>query len=109
MPDHSVEEKQILAFLNKLKEKDAQFQKERAELRADFLIRGICEKEVDGLLEDPSLFPKTWLPLHLRWDSLREAGDHLPALLTEAKELLCEENSSHIDFSKANLTNILWA
>ncbi|MBS4195822.1 hypothetical protein [Lederbergia citri] len=75
---------QLKQLLSTLKKRDELFHQERDELRNDFLLRGICETEVDGLLDDPSLFPTSWLPETLRWKSLSEAGNVLPVLLKEA-------------------------
>lgn len=78
------EQTPLFDFLTLLKKKNDLFYQERAEMRTDFLLRGICEKEVDGLLNDPSLFPTSWLPETLCWDFLLEAGNRLPELLHEA-------------------------
>jgi hypothetical protein len=42
-----------------LKEMNDLADNERLELRTDFLVRGICETEVDGLLEDETLYSRT--------------------------------------------------
>ncbi|MBW8350306.1 hypothetical protein K0H71_12740 [Bacillus sp. IITD106] len=82
---------ELTQLLSILKKRDEWFHRERDELRTDFLLRGICETEVDGLLDDPSLFPTSWLPETLRWESLSEAGNMLPTLLKEAALFLeCE-------------------
>ena len=43
------------------------FQDERDELRTDFLLQGICEREVEALLDEPGLYQSIYLPLNLRW------------------------------------------
>ncbi|MCR2821397.1 hypothetical protein [Lederbergia panacisoli] len=88
-------------LLSTLKKRDELFQQERDELRTDFLLRGICEAEVDGLLDDPSLFPSLWLPETLRWETLRESGDLLPSLLREAIGFLGYNDFEHIDIEEA--------
>lgn len=101
MASDSLKQERIIKLLTVLKERDQQFQQEKQELRADFLVRGICEKEVDGLLDDPSLFPKTWLPWHLRWDAICSAGENLAELLLEAEKLVYGETSAHINLAQA--------
>lgn len=91
----------MTGFLRTLKERDQQFHQERQEIRADFLVRGICEKEVDGLLEDPALFPETWLPLQLRWNAISAADGSLSELLSEAAKLLYGEPSDNINDEQA--------
>ncbi|MEK3888485.1 hypothetical protein [Bacillus sp. FSL K6-3431] len=65
--EFSPNNKELALFLLSLKERNDLFFRELEDLKMDFLLRGICEKEVDGLLEDPLLLPSTWLPEHLRW------------------------------------------
>lgn len=65
-----MENPELIEALLLLKQKNDVFEKERSEIRADFLLRGICANEVDGLLEDPGLY-STWVPEHLRWDAVR--------------------------------------
>lgn len=82
-PNH----KELALFLLLLKEKNESFYEELNNVKMDYLMRGICAKEVDGLLEEPSLFPSTWIPRHLRWESILHAkGQHLTNLLAEAKQ-----------------------
>ncbi|WP_433749078.1 hypothetical protein [Falsibacillus pallidus] len=71
----------VFCELLMLKLWDEDFRTERQEIRMDFLVRGICEREVDGLLEDPGLYRKTYLPPACRWESIKKAmeeeGDQL--------------------------------
>lgn len=84
-PNH----KELASLLVLLKERNDVFHHTYDELRSDFLMRGICAKEVDGLLADHLQFPDTWLPAHLRWHALLHAqGQQLSSLLTEAKAYL---------------------
>ncbi|WP_062108506.1 hypothetical protein [Bacillus niameyensis] len=78
----------LAKLLHQLKARYDLFEAERAEIRMDFLIRGICDKEVDGLLEDPGLYSENWLPPHLRWPSLKQSGNRLFELLNEAAEFM---------------------
>ncbi|MBP1915502.1 hypothetical protein [Lederbergia galactosidilytica] len=100
MSSDSMNQEKMTEFLSLLKDRDKQFQEERQQLRADFLVRGICDKEVDGLLEDPSLFPKTWLPRHLQWDAICAAEEDLPHLISEAEKLLYGKLSGSIDYTQ---------
>ncbi|GIN69711.1 hypothetical protein J14TS2_01860 [Bacillus sp. J14TS2] len=101
MSSNSLNQEKMTEFLTELKERDKQFQQDKQEIRADFLVRGICEKEVDGLLEDPALFPETWLPLHLRWNAISAADGNLSALLSEAAKLLYGEASDIVNDAQA--------
>ncbi|MBS4218934.1 hypothetical protein KHA96_11470 [Bacillus sp. FJAT-49711] len=92
---------ELAKLLSTLKKRDEMFQQERDEMRTDFLLRGICEAEVDGLLDDPSLFPTLWLPETLRWEAFIEAGDLLPSLLKEAIAFLEWPYLEHIDIAEA--------
>ncbi|WP_051317019.1 hypothetical protein [Ectobacillus panaciterrae] len=47
-----------------------EFERERALLRMDYLVRGICEREVDGLLDDPSLYKCGYIPKEFRFSFL---------------------------------------
>ncbi|CAM4164680.1 hypothetical protein [Lederbergia lenta] len=90
--------KELAIFLLVLKEKSDLFYEEHENVKMDFLMRGICVNEVDGLLEDPSLFPSTWLPRHLRWESiLHTKGQQLTILLSEAKQHMDYTNFIEID------------
>jgi hypothetical protein len=46
-----------------------EFERERHALRTDYLIRGICEREVDGLLEDVGLYT-CYVPKEFRFSYL---------------------------------------
>lgn len=48
------------------------FQKVYQELRADYLVRGICEREVDGIIKESKKYKMYDLPKVLRWDFLRD-------------------------------------
>lgn len=54
----------VLKIINDL------FEKERREIREDFLVRGICSKEVDGLIEEPEYFKGFYIPKSARWHNL---------------------------------------
>ncbi|HWO97100.1 MAG TPA: hypothetical protein VNM45_12300 [Bacillus sp. (in: firmicutes)] len=63
----------LLYNLLLLKKMNEQFEEERKAIRLDFLVRGICEKEVDGLLEDRGLYGEAYISPHLRWERLLAA------------------------------------
>ena len=80
-----VDDKLINSLIS-LKEMNDLADNERLELRTDFLVRGICEAEVDGLLEDETLYSRTRFPEHLRWDCIRVAGSLQMDLIAGAIE-----------------------
>ncbi|MGE6258520.1 type I restriction-modification system subunit M N-terminal domain-containing protein [Heyndrickxia sporothermodurans] len=45
-----------------------QFEKERNEIRQDFLLRGICSNEVNGLVEEETLYQMYFIPKTCRWN-----------------------------------------
>lgn len=59
-----VEDLLVLKIINDL------FEKERRAIREDFLVRGICSKEVDGLIEEPAYFNGVYIPKTARWHNL---------------------------------------
>ncbi|MBS4206773.1 hypothetical protein [Bacillus sp. FJAT-50079] len=89
---------QVFDFLRLWKERNERFIQEQAEIRIDFLVRGICEKEVDGLLEDALLYPNSWLPSHLRWESLCQADEErLGELVAEGISFFTGVTDYHFD------------
>ena len=52
------------------------FQDERDDLRTDFLLQGICEREVEALLDEPGHYQSIYLPLNLRWMHAASGMDH---------------------------------
>lgn len=48
-----------------------QFEKERNEIRQDFLLRGICSNEVNGLIEEETLYQTYFIPKTCRWNFLK--------------------------------------
>ncbi|MGV3464550.1 MAG: hypothetical protein ACO1OT_04575 [Heyndrickxia sp.] len=87
-----------------------QFENERIEIRNDFLVRGICEKEVDGLIEEPSYYKIKFVPINARWNHLKEKKTQLAQSFPLAlKELVPSYNETWdiSDYTIANIINIL--
>ncbi|RLQ97137.1 hypothetical protein [Falsibacillus albus] len=76
-----------------LKWANDQFFLDRNEMKKDFLIRGICEREVEFLLEEPGLYKSFFLPMHTRWSALMkwmtQASDSELQLFPVCKEINC--------------------
>lgn len=66
----------LLVNLLLLKKMNELFEEERKTIRIDFLVRGICEKEVDGLLEDEGLYKMVYISPNLRWERLLGAPEN---------------------------------
>ncbi|RDI47715.1 hypothetical protein [Falsibacillus pallidus] len=81
------------------------FKKERQEIRMDFLVRGICEREVDGLLEDPGLYNKIYLRPVIRWESIMKAAEEGEGKIIEFIPLL--KQIITVKFPVHNRTNQL--
>nr|WP_283249434.1 type I restriction-modification system subunit M N-terminal domain-containing protein [Bacillus sp. FJAT-49736] len=86
-----------------------QFEKERVEIRNDFLVRGICVKEVDELIEEPSYYKMAYIPNTARWNTLIMEKGQLSHRFHQAFQTLVP---SYIewdmdDFSLAKIINIL--
>ncbi len=87
-----------------------QFEKERIEIRNDFLVRGICEKEVDGLIEDPSYYKSKYVPKNARWNYLKMKKKQLSHCFQQAlKELFLsfDKRWDICDDTVANIINIV--
>ncbi|HHT7239141.1 MULTISPECIES: group-specific protein [Bacillus] len=67
------------------------------QLRNDYLIRGICEREVDEVVRGSKEYEIHFLPKVLQWNFLREN----PHLI----EKICED---FFAFEALNLTEIEW-
>lgn len=61
-----------IVCLLQLKHYNEEFNKVYQELRADYLVSGICEQEVDGIIKESKEYEIYYLPKVLRWDFLRE-------------------------------------
>ncbi|WP_078410314.1 type I restriction-modification system subunit M N-terminal domain-containing protein [Priestia abyssalis] len=80
----------LLINLLLLKKMNELFEAERKTIRTDFLVRGICVKEVDGLLEDEGLYKTYYISPDLRWENLLATNESnvqklLTAMMKEAK------------------------
>lgn len=80
----------LLVNLLLLKKMNELFEEERKAIRIDFLVRGICEKEVDGLLEDGGLYDTAYISPNLRWERILATNESnarriLTAMMDEAK------------------------
>ncbi|PEA52639.1 group-specific protein [Bacillus pseudomycoides] len=61
-----------LKCLFEIKEKSEQFSKVKQEVREEYLIKGICEREVDILVEQSEQVADLYVPKLLRWGFLQE-------------------------------------
>ncbi|CAG9614349.1 hypothetical protein BACCIP111899_03576 [Bacillus rhizoplanae] len=60
-----------LSCLSRIKENSKQFSKVKQEVREEYLIRGICEREVDILVEQNKQVADLYIPKLLRWEFLQ--------------------------------------
>ena len=86
-----------ITCLLQLKKCSETFQQIQIQLRNDYLIRGICEREVDEIVRGSKEYETYFLPKALRWNFLREN----PHLI----EKVCEY---FFAFESLNLTEIEW-
>ncbi|SDY96164.1 HsdM N-terminal domain-containing protein [Bacillus sp. 166amftsu] len=82
--------------LLQLKHHNENFKKVCQELRADYLVRGICEREVDGIIKESKEYKMYELPKVLRWDFLRKNPSMIESVCTtlftyRRLNLSCEE------------------
>ncbi|PFL15217.1 group-specific protein [Bacillus cereus] len=61
-----------ITCLLQLKKCSETFQQMKIQLRNDYLIRGICEREVDELVRGSKEYETYCLPKALQWNFLRE-------------------------------------
>ncbi|PEA35237.1 group-specific protein [Bacillus toyonensis] len=83
--------------LIQLKKYSETFQQMKIQLRNDYLIRGICEREVDEVVRGSKEYETYFLPKALQWNFLREN----PYLI----EKICED---FFAFEALHLTDIEW-
>lgn len=62
--------------LLQLKECSETFQQIQMQLRNDYLIRGICEREVDEVVRGSKEYEMHFLPKALQWDFLRKSASN---------------------------------
>ena len=86
-----------ITCLLQLKKCSETFQQIQIELRNDYLIRGICEREVDEVVRGSKEYEIHFLPKALHWNFLREN----PHLI----EKVCED---FFAFEALHLTEIEW-
>ncbi|RWS45186.1 group-specific protein [Bacillus mycoides] len=86
-----------ITCLVQLKKYSETFQQIQMQLRNDYLIRGICEREVDEVVRGSKEYEIHFLPKVLRWNFLKEN----PHLI----EKVCED---FFAFESLNLTEIEW-
>ncbi|PEE44590.1 group-specific protein [Bacillus pseudomycoides] len=72
-----------IACLLQLKHHNEVFQKVQQQLRVDYLVRGICEREVDGIIRESKEYKMYDLPKVLRWDFLRENPSMIESVCTK--------------------------
>ncbi|WP_020061117.1 hypothetical protein [Bacillus sp. 123MFChir2] len=60
-----------LRCLSDIKEKSEQFTKVKQEVREEYLIRGVCEREVDILVEQSEQVADLYVPKFLQWGFLQ--------------------------------------
>ncbi|MBL5767661.1 type I restriction-modification system subunit M N-terminal domain-containing protein [Heyndrickxia sporothermodurans] len=80
----------VLKIINDL------FEKERREIRKDFLVRGICSKEVDGLIEEPEYFKGFYIPQSARWHNLTRLQKEASLDIYHALNDIVEKNDIDI-------------
>ncbi|MEN1936522.1 group-specific protein [Paenibacillus sp. 102] len=68
--------------LLQLKHHSEVFQKVKQQLRVDYLVMGICEREVDGVIKESKEYKMYELPKVLRWDFLRENPSMIESVCT---------------------------
>jgi hypothetical protein len=92
------EENQAVLFnLMIIKKINERFEHERKMIRAAFLLRGICEKEVDDLLEDRGLYETWYVPPHLRWEVFQHAGEQtIQSVFQQAMKELPYNKFKHV-------------
>lgn len=86
-----------ITCLLQLKKCSEIFQQIQIELRNDYLLRGICEREVDEIVRGSKEYEIHFLPKALQWNFLREH----PHLI----EKICED---FFAFDSLQLTEIEW-
>lgn len=86
-----------ITCLVQLKKYSETFQQIQMQLRNDYLIRGICEREVDEVVRGSKEYEIHFLPKVLRWNFLK-GNPHLI-------EKVCED---FFAFESLNLTEIEW-
>ncbi|PGT57609.1 group-specific protein [Bacillus thuringiensis] len=89
--------RKYITCLLQLKKCSDTFQQIKIELRNDYLIRGICEREVDEVVRGSKEYEMHFLPKVLQWNFLREN----PHLI----ERVCEV---FFAFESLDLTGIEW-
>ncbi|WP_459502355.1 group-specific protein [Bacillus sp. C1] len=60
-----------IVCLLQLKRHNETFKEVYKELRADYLVRGICEREIDEIIKESKEYNMYDVPKVLRWDFLR--------------------------------------
>ncbi|KFN04027.1 group-specific protein [Bacillus clarus] len=86
-----------IVCLLQLKQCSEKFKKVRQELRTDYLIKGICEREIDGIIKGSKGYEKYYVPKVLQWDFLRRN----PFII----EHICEELFA---YKRINLSTETW-
>ncbi|PFA85900.1 group-specific protein [Bacillus cereus] len=89
--------RKYVTCLLQLKKCSKTFQQIQIELRNDYLIRGICEREVDEVVRGSKEYETYFLPKALQWNFLSEH----PHLIGK----ICED---FFAFESLHLTEIEW-
>ncbi|MEY8350991.1 group-specific protein [Bacillus cereus] len=71
-----------IVCLLQLKQYNEVFKKVYQELRADYLVRGICEREVDGIIKESKEYKLYDLPKVLKWDFIRNNPKRIEEVCT---------------------------
>ncbi|MDM5155494.1 hypothetical protein QUF88_17315 [Bacillus sp. DX1.1] len=66
-----------ISCLLQIKQHSETFQKVQRELKCDYLIRGICEREVEGLIQESEQYEVYYVPKVLHWDFLRRNPSYI--------------------------------
>ncbi|MGE7883525.1 group-specific protein [Bacillus sp. NPDC094077] len=86
-----------ITCLLQLKKCSEMFQQVQIQLRDDYLVRGICEREVDEVVRGSKEYEIHFLPKVLRWNFLKNN----PHMI----EKICEDLFA---YKALNLTGIEW-
>ena len=88
---NAAEYKDYIFGLLFLKRMNDEFNSERQKLFDDFISQGMDKKEVEELLEDPSIYTNFFVPSRARWDSLKNLTLNIGPELDKAFKAIEDE------------------
>jgi hypothetical protein len=96
---------EIAAAFIELKRKNDLFRRVKLEKRNEYLIQGICEREVDKLLEHAEMFGSLYIPVKERWELFLSIEENMK----ERVEMVLKEKSLLLQaLSDSDIYHILW-